>query len=120
MKHLARYCQHCQHSKKCKQQLYKIAYFHSLILDLITLGASQVVLVVKNPFANTSRYKRHGFDSRGRKILWRRAWQPTPVFLPGESHGQRSQEDYSPWGCKESDKTEVTARIVTLPFLVIL
>ena len=37
---------------------------------------------------------------------WRRAWQPTPVFLPGKSHGQRSLEDYSPWGCKESDMTE--------------
>ena len=33
-------------------------------------------------------------------------WQPTPVFLPGESHGQRSLEGYSPWGCKESDMTE--------------
>ena len=37
------------------------------------------------------------------KIPWRRAWQPTPVFLPGESHGQRSLVGYSPWGCKESD-----------------
>ena len=36
----------------------------------------------------------------------RRAWQPTPVFLPGEFHGQRSQVDYSPWGLKESDTTE--------------
>ena len=35
-----------------------------------------------------------------------RAWQPTPVFLPGESHGQRSLVGYSPWGCKESDMTE--------------
>ena len=35
---------------------------------------------------------------------WRRAWQPTPVFLPGESHGRRSLEDYSPWDSKESDK----------------
>ena len=34
------------------------------------------------------------------------AWQPTPVFLPGESHGQRSQVGYSPRGCKESDTTE--------------
>ena len=33
-------------------------------------------------------------------------WQPTPVFLPGESPGQRSQVGYSPWGLKESDKTE--------------
>ena len=37
---------------------------------------------------------------------WRRAWQPTPVFLPGESHGQRSLAGYSPWGRKESDMTE--------------
>ena len=34
------------------------------------------------------------------KIPWRRAWQPTPVFLPGESHGQRSLVGYNPWGCK--------------------
>ena len=41
-----------------------------------------------------------------RKIPWRRKWQPTPVFLPGEYHGQRSLAGYSPWGCKESDTTE--------------
>ena len=37
---------------------------------------------------------------------WRRKWQPTPMFLPGESHGQRSLVGYSPWGHKESDTTE--------------
>ena len=37
---------------------------------------------------------------------WRRKWQPTPVFLPGESHGQRSLVGYSPGGCQESDTTE--------------
>ena len=37
---------------------------------------------------------------------WRREWKPTPVFLPGESHGQRSLAGYSPWGHKESDPTE--------------
>ena len=37
---------------------------------------------------------------------WRRAWQPTPVFLPGESYGQRSLVGYSPRGRKESDTTE--------------
>ena len=36
----------------------------------------------------------------------RRKWQPTPVFLPGKSHGRRSLVDYSPWGCKKSDTTE--------------
>ena len=39
---------------------------------------------------------------------WSRAWQPTPVFLPGESHGQRSLADYGPQCCKESDTTEAT------------
>ena len=42
------------------------------------------------------------------KVNWRRAWQPTPVFLSGESHGQRSLTGYSPWSCTESDMTEVT------------
>ena len=38
--------------------------------------------------------------------LWERKWQPTPVFLLGESHGQRSLVGYSPWGCEELDTTE--------------
>ena len=37
---------------------------------------------------------------------WGRKWQPTPVFFPGEAHGQRSLVSYNPWGCKESDMTE--------------
>ena len=41
-----------------------------------------------------------------RKLPWRRAWQPTPIFLPGESHGQRSLVGYSPWSHKESDMNE--------------
>ena len=41
-----------------------------------------------------------------RKIPWRRKWQPTPVFLPGESHGRRSLVGYTPRGRKESDTTE--------------
>ena len=39
-------------------------------------------------------------------ICWNRAWQPTPVFLPGKSHWQRNLAGYSSWGCKESDRTE--------------
>ena len=46
------------------------------------------------------------FDPWVRKIRWRRAWQPTPVLLPGESHEQRSLAGYSPWGHKQSDMTE--------------
>ena len=51
---------------------------------------------------------RLGFDPWVRKILWRRSWQPTAVFLPGESHGQRSLAGYSPRGCQESDMIEAT------------
>ena len=46
------------------------------------------------------------FDLWVGKTPWRREWQPTPVFLPGESHGQKSLVGYSPWGRKESDTTE--------------
>ena len=43
-----------------------------------------------------------------RKIPWKRTWQPTPVFLPGESHGQRSLAGYSPYDHKELDMSEAT------------
>ena len=46
------------------------------------------------------------FDPLVGKIPWRRKWQPTPVFLPGESHGPRSLVGYRPWGRKELDTTE--------------
>ena len=46
---------------------------------------------------------------------WRRKWQPTPVFLPGESHGQRSLEGCSPWGCLGSPRVlDVTERLTSL------
>ena len=60
--------------------------------------------VVNNPPANVGR--RHRFDPCVGKIPLRRKWQPTPVFLPAESHGQRSLVSYSPWCCEESDTTE--------------
>ena len=43
-----------------------------------------------------------------RRSPWKRIWQPTLLFLPGKSHGQRSLTGYSPWGRKEWDMTEVT------------
>ena len=52
------------------------------------------------------RHRRSGFDYWVGNSPWRRKCQPTPVFLPGEFHGQRSLMDYSPRGCKELDKTE--------------
>ena len=53
------------------------------------------------------------------KMPWRREWQPTPVFLPGEFHGQRSLAGYSPWSRKESDRTEqLTHKEPTITFIL--
>ena len=61
--------------------------------------------VVKNLLANSGDIGDR-FNPWVRKIPWRREWQPTPVFLPGESHGQRSLVGYSPRGHRESDMTQ--------------
>ena len=49
--------------------------------------------------------RKPGFDPWVQKILWRREWLPTPVFLPREFNGQRSLAGYTPWGHKELDTT---------------
>ena len=66
------------------------------------LWGSLVTQRVKNPPA----VQETRFNSRERKIPWRREQLPTPVFWPGKVHGQRGLEGYSPWGHKESDITE--------------
>ena len=58
--------------------------------------------------------RRHGLDPWVEKISWRRKWQPSPVFLPGDSHRQRSLAGYSPRGRKESDTTEQLSTSSTL------
>ena len=63
-------------------------------------------ITVKEPHCQHRRHKRPGFDPWVGKIPWPRTWQPTPVFLPAESQGQRSLVGYSPWGCKELDITD--------------
>ena len=60
----------------------------------------------KEPACQCRRHKSCRFDPWVGKIPWRRKWQPTPVFLPEESHGRRSLVGYSPWGRKESDTIE--------------
>ena len=67
---------------------------------------------------NLLQCRRPRFDPWVRKMPWRRECQPTPVFLPGESHGQRSLVGYSPWGCKESDMTELLSTYIMLEFLL--
>ena len=70
-------------------------------------------------FPNGASGKEHDFQCRRHmriqldpwkgKIPWRRTWQPTPIFLPGGSHEQRSLAGYSPWGHKEWDMAQVTS-----------
>ena len=62
----------------------------------------------KEPACQCRRHKRHGFNPWVEKIPLEEEWQPTPVFLPGKLHGQRSLMGYSPRGCKESDTAECT------------
>ena len=63
-------------------------------------------LLVAQLVRNPPECRRPQFDPWVRKIPWRGEWLPTPVFLPGEFHRQRSLAGYSPWGGKESDMTE--------------
>ena len=87
----------------------RISMFWRLIVACA--GASQVALVVKKkPSCQCRRCKRHRFNTWVRKIPWRMAWKHTPVFLPEESHGQRSLAA-TVHGVTEPDTTEVTACI---------
>ena len=67
----------------------------------------------KEPACQCRRHERHGFNPWVGKIPWRREWQPTPVFLLGESHGPRILAGYRPWGYKELDTTEATEQYST-------
>ena len=79
---------------------------HLITPDITVFHSISVALL--EPACPCRRRRRRGFDPWVGKIPWRRAWQPTPVFLPGESHGQSSLGGHSPWGHKESDLTEAT------------
>ena len=70
--------------------------FTLIAMDLYTHMGFPSGASGKEPIHEYRRWKRCGFDPWVRKIPWRRAWQPTPVFLPGESNRQRSPADYSP------------------------
>ena len=79
-----------------------------IIPDLCICWASQVALVVKNLPANAGDIRDPGSIPGSGGSPGGRAWQPTPVFLPGECHGQRNLVGYSPQDRRESDTTEVT------------
>ena len=62
----------------------------------------------KESICQRRRHRRLGLDPWVRKIPWSRKQQVTPVFLPGEFHGQRNLVGYGPWGNKQLDMTECT------------
>ena len=68
---------------------HNVSNFHYYCIFCCDRGSSMLAQMVKNPL----QCQRPGFDPWIRKILWRREWIPTPVFLPGESLGQRSLVD---------------------------
>ena len=70
-------------------------------LERMMLKASLMAQSIKEYTCQSSRHKRCVWGPWARKIFWRRKWQPTPVFLPAKSHGQRSLMIYSPSGHKE-------------------
>ena len=82
--------------------------YYILDIYVVPYGDSQVTLVVKNLSANAGDLRDPGSIPRLGRFPWRRTWQPTPGFLPGESRGQGSLVGYSPWGLKEPDTTEAT------------
>ena len=90
------------------KQIWRRVYMWSQQdLLLCCMWPCQVALAVKNPPDTAGRPKRRGFNPWIRKIPWRK-WQPTPIFLPGESHGQRSQVAGLQSKRSQSDMTEVT------------
>ena len=79
-------------------------YFYALERGLGDSWGFLDAQTIKSPPAS----RRHGFKSWVRKNSWRRERLPTPVFLPGESHEQRSLAGYSPWGPKETQRSNTT------------
>ena len=81
--------------------------YRIILSSLLIYKALLTILLLGRPDGKESACNAGnlGSDPRVRKIPWRMEWQPNPVFLPGELHGQTSLAGYSPWGHKELDTT---------------
>ena len=111
--HMLQVCLHpqlkkilCATNKTCNSQIN--TFFKKLNIHLLICEPAIGGSVRKESNLQCRRHRRRGFDPWVRKITWRRKRQPNPVFLPGESHGQRSLAGYSSWDHKELDMTEAT------------
>ena len=86
---------------------------------LKTVACSQLLAIINfkdgaSGEKSTCQCRRREFDPWVGKIPWRRKSQPTPVFLPGKFHGQRSLVGYSPWGCEEEDQLSISFKTKAL------
>ena len=86
-------CKESETPEVAEQQQQRVSANHKLLTYPATFPGGSLV-------TNLPATQRLRFDPWVRKIPWIREWQPTPVFLPGKSHGQRSLVGYSPWGHK--------------------
>ena len=103
------------HCNSSLQFFQRGIYIFQLVMKLpqnlfgyVLKGLSHIALLVKSLPVNVGNIRGVDLIPWVGKIPWMRTWQPTPVFLPGESHGQRSLAGCSPWGCREMNITEAT------------
>ena len=88
----------CKHTKTYVIIRSSVNVFYHIVLSIYCSS--------KEFSGQCRRCTRSRFNPWVRKICGSRKWQPTPVFFPGEVHGQRSQAGYNPWGCQELDTTD--------------
>ena len=88
--------------------MYMFMHVYGYECECVYRWASQVALVVKNLLNNAGGLRDVGLIPESERSPGCRAGQLSPVFFPGESHGQRSLVGYSPYSHKESDMTEET------------
>ena len=102
------------------------SYINWIVFIYCTVEASQAVLAVKNPpwseltRPNAGDLREHRFNPWVRKIPWRRAWQPTPAFLPGESHEHRSLAGYSLQSQTGLNRLSTAQHTTLLPYQILL
>ena len=80
----------------------------SILNEILIVFIFQRIDFFQEPACQCMKQKTYWLDPWARKIPWRRAWQPTPVFLSGESQGRRNLGSYRPQGCKGLDTIETT------------
>ena len=109
---------HFEGHSPSQKKIFSFSYLYNTCVHAIQLWTINSELIglprwysVKESVCQCRRHKRNGFDPWVGKSPWSRKWQPAPVFLPEKFHEQRGLVGYSPWGCKESGKTEHSSRV---------